>query len=65
MMSGDDTNPIFFNNNKKKIGRPEHSLPPTPIRPITSHLCLTLYRPQSGLHMCIIPESDYPPCFTN
>ena len=30
MMSGDDTNPIFFNNNKKKIGRPEHSLPPPP-----------------------------------
>ena len=29
-MSGDDTNPIFFNNNKKKIGRPEHSLPRQP-----------------------------------
>ena len=40
MMSGHDPNPIFFN--KKKIGRPEHSLtsPPTPQRPITSHFCL-------------------------
>ena len=29
MMSGHGTNPIFFNK-KIKIGRPEHSLPPTP-----------------------------------
>ena len=31
MMSGNSANPIFFNNNKKKIERPEHLLtqPPT------------------------------------
>ena len=32
---------------KKKIGRPEYSLPPIPVRPITSHFCLTLLLPTS------------------
>ena len=27
------------------IGRPEHLLPPAPLRPITSHFCLTLHPP--------------------
>ena len=32
---------IQFSSIKKiKIGRPEHSLPPTPLCPITSHFCL-------------------------
>ena len=40
MMSGHGANPIFCNK-KIKIGRPEHLLPPTPLRPVTSHFCLT------------------------
>ena len=40
MMSGHGGNPIFLNK-KIKIGRPEHSLTPTPLSPITSHFCLT------------------------
>ena len=62
MMSGHDPNPIFFNNEKIKTGRPEYSLTPYPLHPITSHFCLTLPPPsipehpppfQSGRHMCI------------
>ena len=41
MMSGHDPNPIFFNNEKIKTGRPEYSLTPHPLHPITSHFCLT------------------------
>ena len=37
---------------KIKIGCPEHSLPLTLLRPITSHFCLALHL-QSGRHMCI------------
>ena len=33
-------NSIFFDK-KKKIEHPEHLLPPTPLRLITSHFCLT------------------------
>ena len=40
MMSGHGENPIFFNK-KVKIGHPENSLTPHPLRPITSHFCLT------------------------
>ena len=40
MMSGHGENPIFVN--KIKIGRPEHSLTPHPLRPITSHFYLSL-----------------------
>ena len=29
-MSGHSANPSFFNEKKKKIERPEHSLTPTP-----------------------------------
>ena len=39
MMSGHHANPIFFNK-KIKIGRPECSLTPNPLRPITFHFCL-------------------------
>ena len=51
-MSGHGANPIF-SNKKIKIGRPEHSLTPTPLRPITSHFYLKPPPPQSGRHMCI------------
>ena len=40
MMSGHGANPIFLNNKKKKIGRPEHSLTLYPLRPTASHFCL-------------------------
>ena len=55
MMSGHGGNPIFFN--KKKIGRPEHSLTLHLPRPITSHFCLPppSQPPLSGCHMCITP----------
>ena len=39
---GHVANPIFFNE-KIKIGRPEHSLSLTALRPITSHFCHTSY----------------------
>ena len=39
MMSGHGGNPIFFDK-KIKVGLPEHSLIPHPLRPITSHFCL-------------------------
>ena len=49
---------IHFFDKKMKIGRPEHSLIPHLLRPIISHICLTLpshHPPQSGRHMCITP----------
>ena len=52
-MSGHDPNPIFFNNEKIKTGRPEYSLTPHPLHPITSHFCLTLPPPP--------PSPDTPP----
>ena len=56
MMFGHSPNQIFFN--KKKIGRPEHSLPPTPLRPITSHFCLIPSPPPLKVDiMCITPKS--------
>ena len=39
MMSGHDPNPIVFKNKKIKTRRPEHSLTPCPLHPITSHFC--------------------------
>ena len=50
-------NPIFFN--KKNKGWTPRTLtnPPTPLRPITSHFCLTPYPPQSGRHMFIAPNN--------
>ena len=39
MMSGHDPNPIVFKNKKIKTRRPEHSLTPRPLHPITSHFC--------------------------
>ena len=38
-MSGHDPNPIVFKNKKIKTRRPEHSLTPRPLHPITSHFC--------------------------
>ena len=53
-MSSHDPNPIFFNNKKIKTGRPEYSLTPHPLHPITSHFSLPPPpRTQSGRHMCI------------
>ena len=46
---------IFFNK-KINIGRLEHSLKRHPLRPITSHFCLTPHSPQSGRHMFITPK---------
>ena len=43
---------------KIKLGRPEHLLTPIPLRPITSHFCLTSHPPmppQSGRYMCVTP----------
>ena len=58
MMSGHGHDPIFFNK-KIKIGRPEHSLNPQPLRPITSHFCLTPPPPaQSERHTCINPNDN-------
>ena len=55
MMSGHGANPMFFDK-KNKIGRPENLLSPQPLRPITSHFCLTHpTHPQSVRHMCITP----------
>ena len=61
MMSGHGTNPIFFN--KKKIGRPENSLPPPPTSDNTSFLPYPptptpTPTPQSGRHMCITPKRN-------
>ena len=41
MMSGHSANPIFFNNNNKKKDWTSRT-PPTTLRPITFHFCLTL-----------------------
>ena len=49
----------FFFNKKIKIERPEHLLHPHPLRPITSHFCLTHLPtqpqlPQVERHICCI-----------
>ena len=54
-MSDHGANSIFFNK-KIKIGCPEHLLTPHPVRPATSHFCLTSPTPpRGGRHMDIIP----------
>ena len=40
---------------KLKIGRPEHSLTPTPLRPITSHFCLNPPPPLKVDVICVSP----------
>ena len=52
MLSGHGASPIFFDK-KIKIGRSEHSLTPHPLRPITSHLCLTLPSPLNVDVLCV------------
>ena len=61
MMSGHGTNLI---KNKywtsRTLANPQTlPLPPLPLRPITSHFCLTpsplSHPPQDGRHMCITP----------
>ena len=56
MISAHGANPVFFNKKKKKFGRPEHSLLPTPLRPTTYHFSLPAPPHQSGRHMYIIPR---------
>ena len=53
IMSGHVANPVFFNKkNKDWMSRTLTS--PPPLRPITSHFCLTpIPLPESGHHMCI------------
>ena len=46
---------IQFSLIKKKIGRPEHSLTPHPLRSITSHFCLT--HPLKVKVICVSPFS--------
>ena len=53
MMPVHGGNSIFFNS-KIKIGRPEHSLTPHPLRPITSHFCLNHPPPPSPLKVDVI-----------
>ena len=55
MMCCHGGNPVLFNK-KIKIGRPEHSLTPHLVRLITSHFCLIPHPPESGRHMCIMPN---------
>ena len=50
---------IQFSLKKTKLGRPEHSLIPNPLRPITPHFFLSLHPPKSGRHMCITPINIY------
>ena len=45
---------FFFNKEKIKIGRPEHSLNPHSLRPITSHFCII--PSQRRRHMYITPN---------
>ena len=54
-MSGHGANSIFFNKKNKDRTSRTHANP-HPLRPITSHFCLTLIPPQSGRHMCITPN---------
>ena len=53
-MSGHGANPILFNK-KKKIGRPEQLLTPTPLRQVTSHLCLRPPPPLKVDVICVSP----------
>ena len=41
---------------KIKIGRPEQSLTPTLLRPVTFHFYLRPYPPQGGYRRCITRE---------
>ena len=62
MMSDHGANPILFNK-KIKIGRPEHSLPhhlpPTPLRPITSHFDLNCLKVDVCLEYLVSRYSSY------
>ena len=54
MMSGNGANPVFFNEKKKRLDV-QNSLPPTPLRLITSNFHLTPTLSQSERPMCIVP----------
>ena len=53
---------IFSLIRKLKTGRPEYSLTPQPLRPITSHFCLTfaIANPGQPLLRCITVSLDSP-----
>ena len=53
MMPGHGANPIFFNK-KIKIGCPENSPTPHPLRSITSHFCLSPAPPPPPLNVDVI-----------
>ena len=55
-MPAHGTNPMFLN--KKYKDWTSSTLATPPLRPITSHFCLTLptFPPQSGRRMCITPN---------
>ena len=55
MMSGHGANPIFFN--KKKIGRPEHSLIPTPT---SNNISFLLHLSSLKVYaICVSPLTSY------
>ena len=45
----------FYLIKKKKIGRPEQLLTPTPLRQVTSHLCLRPPPPLKVDVICVSP----------
>ena len=49
MMSGHGPNQFSLLKKNIKVGRPEHSLTPYPLRPITSHVCLTPLSPSKWM----------------
>ena len=61
MMYGNGANIIFFNNKKKRIGRPEYSLTPPPPLPsplfVRQHLIFVLSPFQSERYMFITSYS--------
>ena len=60
MMSGNGANLIFFNNKKKRIGRPEYSLTPPPLPSplfVRQHLIFVLSPFQSERYMFITSYS--------
>ena len=59
MMSGHGANPIL-SNKKIKIGRPEHSLTPHPLGPITSPFYLPLPPPPIRVDViCVSPLINF------
>ena len=62
MMSGCGENPFFLV--KKKIIRPEHSLTPHPLLPVTSHFCFTPPTPFKVDVICVSPLTSITALFS-